>query len=41
MNCIRQQVTKFRMAAFALTMLALFILTAGVVLPLQAQTDPV
>ncbi|MGA7629557.1 MAG: hypothetical protein WCB11_02245 [Terriglobales bacterium] len=36
MNCIRQQVTKFRMAAFALTMLAL--LFAAAVRPAQART---
>ncbi|MGA7288387.1 MAG: PQQ-binding-like beta-propeller repeat protein [Terriglobales bacterium] len=41
MNCVRQQLMKFRMAAFALTMLALFILIAAATLPLQAQTDPV
>jgi hypothetical protein len=36
MNCIRQQVTKFRMAAFALTVPAL--LFAGVLHPAHAQT---
>lgn len=38
MNCTRQQVTKFRTAAFALTVLTLCIFTAGAALPLQAQT---
>ncbi len=36
MNCIRYQVKTFRMAAIALTMLALF--SAGAVCPAQAQT---
>jgi outer membrane protein assembly factor BamB len=39
MNCGTGKETS--MAAFALTMLALFILTSGAALPLQAQTDPI
>jgi large repetitive protein len=40
MTCIdRRTGKKTSMAAFALTMLALFILTTGAALPLQAQTD--
>ncbi|MGA2423895.1 MAG: kelch repeat-containing protein [Terriglobales bacterium] len=41
MNCVRQHVGTFRIAASALTTLTLFILTAGANLPLQAQTEPI
>ena len=40
MNCIDKESKKLSMAAIALTMLTVFVLMAGVALPLQAQTGP-